>query len=132
MYFKRFIFVLFLLSIIVLIVFLSLHKKQEPIIVKNTTKYNIPYQEKKLDLKKPLLSFEKETEKPLFEETDTKNNASSFKFISFSRCDSNIDKPDSLSKKINTQTKEDPPLNKNNILNKMDCGLIQTNFPLNF
>ena len=132
MYFKRFIFVIFLLSIIVLIAFLSLHKKQEPIIVKTTTKYNIPYQEKKLDLKKPLLSLKTETKKPLFEEQTYQENPSSFKFISFSRCDSNIDKPDSLSKKINTQTKEDPPLNKNNILNKMDCGLIQTNFPLNF
>ena len=132
MYFKRYFFLLILLLTLTLTLFLSFHKKQDPIIVTKKTEYKIPFQEKKLDLKKPLLSLKKEKAKPLFEETNTQPHTTPFKFISFSSCNSNIDKPDSLSKKINTQSKDEPALNKHNILNKIDCGLIQTNFPLNF
>lgn len=134
MWLKRFFFIFLIISALFLLSLCFIDKKTKPqkTFSKIFPSYQVPLKEKKLDLKKPLLNLKaKEVSTPPYQINENQKRKT-FHFISFSKCVDNTQAPDTLSKKFNTLTKEDATSNKHNILNKIDCGLIQTNFPLNF
>lgn len=69
-----------------------------------------------------------EKEKQEFNLTNEKTKSTSF--IQVGKCSSFVNKPDDLSNKLKNQgkTKNDPENN----LYQIDCGIIQTSFPLSF